>query len=261
MPKNNQEYQPNATADQRYYKGPKGRNESVINRNGSDRRGRPGAPLKSVASPVVVVGDTSTDKYYNTGGSKMQQRRTPPPAEVPAKHTDTKARPKPGAVYKSNKPDPATHGVVRPLVVDQNKPANIRAAIQEIVDLMQGGQEVVIVQVVDAAAETAIRTGLDIRCAREEITRDQYRDVKFSLLPKTGAEIAEQAFGKVKPEQVPVASDDEPEMPKDFANFVNSGEDDDDEPEKTKPAAAGAPPGAAVPIATGEDYGDDGDDD
>jgi hypothetical protein len=207
---------------------------------------------------VQVRGDSSTDQYYRNGGSASQRRITPPPRQVPTdgSHRDSKARPAAGGAYA--KDGTASSGLVRPLRALGTDRQDTRAVIEQIAQLLQDGQATVIVQVANAAVEAEVRTGLEIRVAREQITADRYRDVRFELIPADNAQLADQTFGKIDPAALPVVNvDADVELPEDFAAFVKDGEvedEGDDVAEPLTPAtlkeAAAAVPFQDNPAAT-----------
>lgn len=239
----------NQSADNRYYKDG---NRSVINNaSASARRGRPGAPLRANVTPTYVRGDSSTDQYYQNGGSRSQRRVTPPAPLVPANGPrDSKARPSAGRAYAND--GTASSGLVRPLQVVGESREVVRAAIESVVSALTEGQSTVLVQVATPAIEAQIRTGLEIRIAREQITGDRYRDVRFELLPKDSAELAERVFGTIDPATLPVVDVDKAnaeDLPDDFAAFVKGGDDDETDFKDDPQAALG---GGLNMIATGE---------
>jgi len=246
----------NESSNKAYYGS--GQKSVINNKNPLYRTGNVNDPLQANASPVHVAGDTSTDQYYKNGGSKMQRRAAEPAKFIPVDpRADSKARPAAGAAYTT----PLEGDLRRPLLVKEGHPAAIRAAVARIVELLLGGTSPVIVHVADVGFEPDIRTGLDIRVAREEISRDQYRDVQFSLAPKTGTELADQTFGAIDPASLPevkVGEDPEDAIPDDIEAFVKGNTDADDvapaAPEASRVQTISAP---AAPAEDNDDTDDD----
>ena len=185
-----------------------GQRSTVNNRFVPTRKGRPGTPLQARGSPNFRPGDTSGDRYYREGGSRMSPMTNGPTLAAP----------------NSNQSLDMT---VTPLRVQGR--GDIRAVVQQIVSNLQRGEPAVVVQVADAHLEGDVRLQLDLQVAREAITRDRYRDVRFELIPPTAQALAEAKFG---PPVSPTVRAEE-ELPTDFAAYVK-GEPQPAEPPKTE---------------------------
>ncbi len=233
----------NRSSDNKYYSSG---NKSAIN-NGSpvNRRGRLGDPITTANIQAPSHDDRNSDKYYRNAKTPagQPQRKT-----VPQHNAKKLPTVNPGEAYASSAAnDPASQGAVRPLIVRDR--TAVRDVVSQIVALLLGGQIRVLVQVASDSLEADVRLGLDLRTAREEITRDQYRDVVFSLIPKDNAEVAEQMVGKLDPAAVPVRAE-ESALPDDFAAFVKGGGDLD--ADATIAAAMDAPTDPKLAAAAGE---------
>jgi hypothetical protein len=206
---------PNESVDKKIYGSGQ---KSVINNSfPAARRGAIGDPIRANRSAAQGLNDSSTDQYYRSGGSK-QSPSVPGLLVSPDGHGSA-ARPVAGAAWS------AEAGIIRPLEVHDR--FAIRNAAARIVELLNQNQPRVLVQVADPGFETDIRMHLNLAVGREEL-KDRYRlnDVAFELLPRTGEEIARQAFGYVTEAyaaNVPPAGEDEP-LPDDIAAFVKEGD-------------------------------------
>lgn len=242
----------NESANKAYYASG---NKSAIRRASPVvRKGRLDDPIQANASPVHIPGDTSTDQYYRSGGSSMQQRAAKAPPMVPVDpKADSKARPAAGRGYGTT----LERDLRRPLIVRDRK--QVRDAVQKIVDALNAGTTPVLVQVPkNSSIEADVRTGLDIQVAREQITRDQYRDVNFALIPDDGTALADQVFGKIDKNALPevkIGTDPEDVLPDDFGAFVK--EENNDAPVETSRVTSVSGGSAVVQAPAGDDTDDD----
>jgi hypothetical protein len=117
-------------------------------------------PLTPIPTPNFIFGDPSTDKYYNAAGSVMGRQGQPLEAAAAAPAADLAAR----------------------ITVAVNSQGEIAAAIGEVCARLGRGDPRVVVELADPAFERPIRTDLELRVAREQLTPDQYRDVRFSTV-------------------------------------------------------------------------------
>jgi hypothetical protein len=186
----------NQTADKKYYASCV---ESVINNDHVlTRKGRVGDPVMIDAPAVPNPNDTSTDRYYRSGGS-VTGRRGQPVGKVAVPSTPQKvgrdgvARPtvKPGQTVQVA----GAGAVSRPIRVtsrDGVTPALLTAAAM----LTQGEQQIFI-EAADAQLERRLITAVDLGLARGELTQAQARRIRISIIPSR-EQLVQRIVGGVK---------------------------------------------------------------
>lgn len=215
---------PITTADKRYYASRSGTSAlGDANRYAPNRRGRPGQPIQIRQAPASAMKTESADKYYR-GHDETNPNIPHQIIEVPisrgrtvrVEERETAARPAAGKSYDRGTQE-SLAGIVRPMIVTHDD--QVANAAAHVAKLLADGQTAVLIQVGDDRIEQKVRTSLELRVSREEITEDQYREVRFSLAPKDNSDLADQMFGRVNSTNVPLADDNDP-LPADFAAFV-----------------------------------------
>ena len=149
------------------------------------RRGRPGTVVPVKPPMVFEANDVSSDKYYRENHRQSGQ--------------------------------PALPVAQRRIAADTVKPLRVRteqdlmAARDEVLRQLARGETHVRVQAIDGL-DDRMRMLLELAASRAQITPEQLRDVRISVLPKNNAELVAEVFGPLNPTQVPLAVDTEPEM-------------------------------------------------
>jgi hypothetical protein len=195
---------PNRSADAAYYRGA---NVSAINNSGvMTRRGIPGTPLQTARTPHHADNDTNTDRYYRDGGSRQSQRGQPT-GKIDVPMTPHKLvrggkmvpvgnhqpQHQPGTTFQAE----GAGAVAVPIRI-RNK-GDVAPAKEAIFSAINRGETRVFVEVADAECERRIRAAIDLGVAREQIAEDRARDVVIKSLAVSGADLAKQMFGEVKP--------------------------------------------------------------
>lgn len=170
------------------------------------RHGRLGQALRAIPTPNLASDDNSADKYYRNGGSLGS--RQPQGAEVPVAGYSDGAGDDAGVMDLDRTLRAATRDAVR-------------VAVQAAIAMFKAGQRAVTIEVGEERFTQDAQTQLDVAEARGEITTAQSHNVRFSLISRSGKEIADRSFGKIEDiaASVPAAPDAEP-LPDDFEAFV-----------------------------------------
>jgi hypothetical protein len=178
---------------------------SAIDNSGSDRRGRPGDPLKANPSATLHRDNQNTNKYYAEAVGEG--------AAVPESGGAA-----PGGGGRPVEPGAPVQNTQPLLLENESDVSKIRG---RIIQRLEAGQDRVVVQLGSddpGKLQRLLRTQLDLAVAREQITEEQYRDVYFAGAP---------AKAPPKAEQVPEAADDE--LPDDFDAFVKRTDEQSEE--------------------------------
>jgi hypothetical protein len=208
------------TANQKYY----GSAQRSVIAPGPDRHGRPGQPQRIMPAYLPSPDDTSSDKYYANNGSSAQ-RHAAMLAQQPA--TQSIVRPAAGGAYGTKHEG----DLARPLQVASV--AEVPAAADKISQLIAAGQSYVFVEVAPAAWNALI-VQFDVQMSRGRLSASDISvRIKLRKLAASGAELAEQMFGKIDPSAVPLAGNiSEPANTieaEEFERFVNEPEPEPDE--------------------------------
>ena len=189
------------------------------------RRGRIGQPLPTApVGGILDKNETNADKKYyaNPPSGKPQSRPRPPtPAEMFRGADGGGQRLKPLLLKQATEV-----GVVRDAVVS----------------LFRQGLPYAIVQAAGDDLLSRIRVALDLAETRGLITPQQRSAVRLETLPRDGIEVAARAFGTIKPEDVPLAVEEEAELTEEQMRAIVAG------PAEPEMQNGSAP----VPVTTGE---------
>ncbi len=167
------------TADNAYYRSPQ---SSSIGRNFaafSSRPGTPTGPARPGGNPNQkrlphLEPKTADDAYYRTQEPAATAQPERAGRGLFSNLLDKgAARPEPTRAAPAATGEPARFFLADPALANSTADA--------VCDALKGGRTPVLVEAADSRLLMRVRTAVDARVAREIITEDQYRDVRFSV--------------------------------------------------------------------------------